>query len=199
MLVPVFLRENEIGSRVAPWLSAGMEVLDLGSGTGQISRWLARRIGIRPTMADVVEFGNRVGGFPYVRLTDPLEVPTEDGAFDAVMMLFVLHHVRRWADQERLVAEATRLARSRLVIIEDTPTSGTGRAINVAWDWALNLRHGVPRPFTFRTVEGWGQAFRRAGLTIRHAETYRARWPTLMTYHHTLFVLDKDGATTTRP
>ena len=38
-----------------------------------------------------------------------------------------------------------------------------------------------------------------AGLAIRHAETYRARWPTLMTYHHTLFVLDKDGATTTRP
>src|SRR5918996_3674056 len=117
MLVPVFLRENEIGRRVAPWLSAGMEVLDLGSGTGQISRWLARRIGIRPTMADVVEFGNRVGGFPYVRLTDPLVVPTEDGAFDAVMMLFVLHHVRRWADQERLVAGGARGGRSRLGIL----------------------------------------------------------------------------------
>jgi ubiquinone/menaquinone biosynthesis C-methylase UbiE len=188
----MFLREREIGDRVAPWLFQGMEVLDLGSGTGQISRWLARRIGIRPTMADVVEFGNRVGGFPYVRLTDPLTVPAEDGSFDAVMLLFVLHHVRNWGDQERLVAEAARVARSRLVIIEDTPASAAGRAINVAWDWALNLRHGVPRPFTFRTVEGWTQAFHRAGLTVGHRETYRARWPTLMTYHHTLFVLDKE-------
>ena len=192
MLFPVFLRENEIGNRVAPWLSPDMEVLDLGSGTGRISRWLARRIGIRPTLADVVEFGNRVGGFPYVRLTDPLVVPAAERSFDAVMMLFVLHHVARWPDQERLVAEAARVARSRLVIIEDTPTSGAGRTINVAWDWALNLRHGVPRPFTFRTAEGWRQAFRRAGLTVRHAETYRAAWPTLMTYHHTLFVLDKE-------
>lgn len=199
MLTPVFLRENEIGNRVAPWVARGQEVLDLGSGTGQISRWLARRVGIRPTMADVVEFGNRVGGFRYIRLADPLEVPVADASFDAVLMLFVLHHVPRWEDQERLVAEAARVARSRLVVIEDTPTSSADRAINVAWDWALNLRHGVPRPFTFRTVEGWSQAFRRAGLTAHHTETYRARWPTLMTYHHTLFVLDKVSAETSSP
>jgi SAM-dependent methyltransferase len=191
MLSPVFLRESEIGNRVAPWVARGQEVLDLGSGTGQISRWLARRVGIRPTMADVVEFGNRVGGFPYIRLADPLEIPVEGGSFDVVLMLFVLHHVPRWEDQERLVAEATRVARSRLVVIEDTPTSRADRAINVAWDWALNLRHSVPRPFTFRTVEGWSQTFRRSGLVAHHTETYRARWPTLMTYHHTLFVLDK--------
>jgi SAM-dependent methyltransferase len=195
MLSAVFLRENEIGSKVAPWMEPGMEVLDLGSGTGQISRWLARRVGIRPTMADVVEFGNRVGGFPYIRLADPLEVPVEDGTFDAVLLLFVLHHVERWEDQERLLAEASRVGRTRLVILEDTPASPVERGFNVAWDWALNLRHGVPRPFTFRTAEGWMNAFRRAGLRLRHRERYRARWPTLMTYHHTLFVLDVGPAT----
>ena len=187
----MFLRENEIGRRVAPHVDPGMTVLDLGSGTGRISRWLAARRGISPTLADVTDFGNRVGGFPYVRLEDPLRLPFADRSFDAVMMLFVLHHLERWEDQERLLGEAVRVARRRLVLIEDTPTSRVDRMSNMAWDWLLNLRHGVPTPFTFRTVEGWRAVFARAGLRLAHQETYRARWPTLMTYHHTLFVLDR--------
>jgi SAM-dependent methyltransferase len=186
----VLLRENEIGGRLAPYLARGMEVLDLGSGTGLISRWLAGRIGIRPTLADVSDFHNRVTDFPFLRMTDPLSVPVDDRSFDAVLMLFVLHHVERWSDQERLVAEGRRIARRRLLILEDTPTSLFDRVMNVAWDWALNLRHGIPKPFTFRTVEGWNLVFRALGLRVQDTETYRARWPTLMTYHHTLFVLD---------
>ncbi len=185
----MFLRENEIGRRVARHLEPGWTVLDVGSGTGKIARWLAARSGVRPILADIVEFGNRVGGLPYVRLQDPLVLPFPDRSFDAVMMLFVLHHIPRWEDQERLVAEAARVARRRVVIIEDTPRSRAERLVNMAWDWVLNLRHGVPKPFTFRSVEGWRSVFRQGGLREVAAETYRARWPTLGTYHHTAFAL----------
>ncbi|MGH2683547.1 MAG: class I SAM-dependent methyltransferase [Actinomycetota bacterium] len=187
----VFLRENEIGGKLAPYLEAGMEVLDLGAGTGQIARWLVRRVGIRPTLADVADYGNRVRDLPFIGMADPLSVPADDESFDAVIMLFVLHHMGRWQDQERLVAEAARVARRCVLVIEDTPTSRMDRWLNVAWDWLLNLRHGVPTPFTFRSPEGWREVFDRAGVRIRHSETYRARWPTLLTYHHTLFVLEK--------
>lgn len=190
----MFLRENEIGGKLAPHLAPGMTVLDVGSGTGRLSRWLAARTGIRPTLADVVDFDNRVLDFPYVLLEDPLTLPFPDRAFDAVIMLFVLHHIEEWDDQERLVREAARVGSRRLLVIEDTPTSRVDRAMNVAWDWLLNLRHGVPRPFTFRTVRGWTEVFGRCGLRVRHTETYRARWPTLMTYHHTLFVLEREDA-----
>lgn len=186
----MFLRENEIGTKVAPHLEPGMELLDLGSGTGLIARWLAVRVGIRPTLADLVEYDNRVWDFPYIRMEDPVRVPVPDASFDAVMMLFVMHHMDRYEAQERLVEEVARIARRRVVIIEDTPTSGLDRALNVGWDWLLNRRHGVPTPFTFRTVEGWRQVFARKGLTVSHVDTYRPRWPTLMMYHHTLFVLD---------
>jgi len=191
---PVSLRDREIGSRVLPHLERGWEVLDLGSGTGRLSRWLRDRAGTRPTLADVVEFGNRVEGLPYVKLEDPLTTPFADGSFDAVLMLFVLHHVPRWEDQEALVAEAARVSRNRLILVEDTPRSRGDRLLNTAWDWALNLRHGVPRPFSFRTVEGWRGVFRRAGLVERASETYRPMWPTLGTYRHTLFVLEVPGA-----
>jgi ubiquinone/menaquinone biosynthesis C-methylase UbiE len=185
------LREDEVGRRLAPHLAPGMTVLDLGSGTGRMSRWLAGRVGIRPTLADVTEFHNRVPAGPYIRMDDPFHVPVEEASFDAVMMLFVLHHVERWEDQERLLREARRVSRRRVLVLEDTPTSKLDRMFNVAWDWILNLRHGVPTPFTFRSVEGWREVFDGLGLDVRHAETYRARWPTLLTYRHTLFVLEQ--------
>ena len=187
----MFLRENEVVGKVAPHLEPGWEVLDVGSGTGLVSRRLAARLDVRPTLTDVVDFGNRVGGLPYVRLRDPVRLPFDDASFDAVLLLFVLHHVPRWEDQELLLGEAARVCRRRVVLIEDTPTSRVDRAFNVAWDWVLNLRHGVPKPFTFRTVEGWRAVFRRLGLEVAHAETYRPKWPTLMTYHHTAFAVDR--------
>lgn len=155
-----------------------------------MARWLADRRGIRPVMCDVTEFGNRVQGLPFLRMEDPLTLPAEDDAYDSVLLLFVLHHIERWEDQERLVREAARVARRRVVIMEDTPLSRTDRVFNVAWDWLLNLRHGVPKPFTFRDVEGWREVFGRAGLRVRATDTYRPLWPTLATYHHTLFSLD---------
>ena len=189
----VSLRDREIGGRILPHLRPGWNVLDLGSDTGRLMRWLSSRVDIHPTLTDVVEFGNRVGGFPYVRMADPLSTPFEDRSFDAVLMLFVLHHVARWEDQEELLREAVRITRTRVILIEDTPLSSTDRVFNTAWDWALNLRHGVPKPFSFRTVEGWRQVFPRVGLTETAADTYRPIWPTLGTYRHTLFVLDRSG------
>ena len=186
----MFLRENEIGRRIAPWLEPGTSLLDVGAGTGRIARWLAERRGVRPTLADVTEFGNRVGGLPSLRMTDPVAIPAPAGSHDTVMMLFVLHHIPAWEDQERLVREAARVASRRVIVIEDTPLGRVDRTFNVFWDWILNLRHGVPKPFTFRGAAGWERVFADAGLRRVHAETYRPWWPTLGTYHHTLFVLD---------
>src|SRR5919204_4714652 len=110
----MFLRENEVGTKIAPYLERGQTVLDLGAGTGYISRWLRDRIGIQPTLTDVVAYDNRDTSIPFFHLTDPFSVPVQDGAFDAVMLLFVFHHVDRFADQERLLDEAIRVARSRV-------------------------------------------------------------------------------------
>lgn len=186
----MFLRENEIGGKIAPWVEPGTTLLDVGSGTGRIARWLERRRGVLPTLADVTTFANRVGGLPFVEMKDPRAIPLPPRSHETVMMLFVLHHIPRWSDQELLIREAARVASRRVIVIEDTPLGRIDRAFNVFWDWLLNLRHGVPKPFTFRDVAGWEPVFAAAGLGSVHTETYRARWPTLGTYHHTLFVLD---------
>jgi hypothetical protein len=188
----VFLRDNEVGRRVAPHLQPGDRVLDYGAGTGLISRWLAGAIGIRPTLADLVEYGNRCRDLPFLRMEDPFHVPADDGAFDAVLLLFALHH-NPYEAQSKVLGEAIRLADRRLIVIEDTPTTRVDHVFNVFWDKILNLRHGVPTPLTFRSVDEWREVFMEHGLAVSHVESYRPKWPTLMTYHHTLFVLEREA------
>lgn len=186
----MFLRENEEGRRIAPHLEAGRSMLDLGAGTGFMARWLAERTGVQPTLCDLVDYSNRDRRFPFIHQRDPRRVPVEDGSFDVVLLMFVFHHIPSWEDQQHLLDEAVRIARHRIVIAEDTPESKLDRAFNVAWDWLLNLRHGVPTPFTFRSAEAWLDLFKERNLSIAHVETYRPVWPTLASYRHSLFVLD---------
>lgn len=187
----MILRENEVGSRVRPHLHPGQTVLDYGSGTGYISRWLAANAAVRPTLADVVEYSNRHRGLPFVRMEDPFHVPADDRSFDVVMLLFALHH-NPYEAQGKVLGEAARLARSRVIVIEDTPTGRLDLALNTVWDKVLNWRHGVPTPCAFRSVGEWLPVFMAHGLETVGVETYRSKWPTLMTYHHTLFVLDHE-------
>jgi ubiquinone/menaquinone biosynthesis C-methylase UbiE len=185
----VFLRENEIGNKVARALEPGWSLLDVGSGTGLISKHVRDRAGVDPTLTDLV-FYDRTG-LPRLEMTSPTTIPAGDASFDAVMLLFVFHHMDRWEDQEALLDEVVRVARRRVIVIEDTPESRLDRVFNTFWDKVLNLRHGVPTPFTFRSSAEWSELFERRGLTIAQRDTYRAKWPTLMTYHHTFFALDR--------
>ena len=75
--------------------------------------------------------------------------------------------------------------------MEDTPETRSDLVFNKAWDWILNRRHRVPCPFTFRRADEWIDLFKRRDLSIAYTETYRPMWPTLKTYPHTLFVLDR--------
>src|SRR5262249_32646831 len=152
------------------------------------SRWLARRAGVHPTLADLVDYGNRSRELPFIRLDDPFHVPAEDGAFDVALLLFALHH-DEYEAQGKVLAEAARLA-PRPILLEDTPMSRMDWVMNRAWDKVLNLRHGVPTPLAFRTIEEWRAVFLEHELQVTHLETYRPKWPTLMTYHHSLFVLE---------
>ena len=186
----MFLRENEVGQNVAPWLRRGETMLDLGAGTGFMSRWLAKQTGVVPTLTDQVSYHNREQGLPFIQSDDPFSVPVSDDSFDVVLMLFVFHHVEHYADQPRLLDEAIRIARRRVIVMEDTPENRLDLMFNKAWDWLLNRRHGVPCPFTFRNPDGWLRVFKDRNLSIVHTHTYKPLWPTFKMYPHSLFVLD---------
>ena len=120
-------------------------------------------------------------------------MPVGDGSFDHVMMLFVLHHVPRPHDQEHLIAEAARIARRSILIVEDTPGSPFGRLSAKVLDWTFNRPFGVPTPFGFRTRADWCRTLEDLGLRVRFVDTYRVLWPTLKTFPNTLFVAQPMG------
>jgi SAM-dependent methyltransferase len=108
---------------------AGLDVVDLGCGTGYVSAWLmrqgARPVGVDPTPAQLAtarEMQQELGlEFPLVEAVAE-SVPLPDASFDLAISE---HGASIWADPERWIPEAARLLRprSRLVFLRNSTIS----------------------------------------------------------------------------
>jgi ubiquinone/menaquinone biosynthesis C-methylase UbiE len=103
-------------------------VLDIGSGTGRVLRYLkthspnVRRAGVEPVEAlrrIACESGIDAGE---IQAGDACQLPFADGAFDVVCAFGVLHHVR---DHARAVGEMLRVA-NKAIMISDSNNFGQG-------------------------------------------------------------------------
>jgi ubiquinone/menaquinone biosynthesis C-methylase UbiE len=117
-------REDEVGILGDV---AGLDVIDLGCGTGYFSAWLARR-GARPVGIDVtpaqLETARRLQAetgleFPLIEASAE-EVPLPDAGFDLAISEY---GASIWCDPRRWIPEASRLLRpgGRLVFLRGTP------------------------------------------------------------------------------
>ncbi len=195
LLEPLARRRcSSLGRRLGVHVEARETVLDVGAGNGRISRWLRDHLGVFPTLCDGTEYSNRDGSLPFLRKTEDGIIPAENASFDTVLLVFVLHHLETRELQEGLLAEAARVTRKRVIVVEDTPGSPWDHGMNRLFDWSLNVGHGIPIPFTFRSAAEWPDAFRRIGLRMHHAETFRSGWPTFGLYRQSLFVAMPDGS-----
>jgi ubiquinone/menaquinone biosynthesis C-methylase UbiE len=99
----------------------GLDVVDLGCGTGYFAAWLARRgarvVGVDPTPAQL-ETARRMQSafgleFPLIE-AGAEEVPLPDASFDLV---FSEYGASIWADPHRWIAEAARLLRPNGTVV----------------------------------------------------------------------------------
>lgn len=132
-------------------LSSGDSALDVCCGTGDLALELRRRTGTEGRVVGC-DFSERMlelarakaadAGVPDVEFewADALELPYEDGSFDAVTVGF---GVRNLADIERGLGEMARVLRpgGRLVILEITQP----RRVPLSWFHALWFERIVPR------------------------------------------------------
>lgn len=151
--------------QIAPFLE-GDRLLDLGAAEGYVSAALEGS-GVCCVLLDI-------GPFARVDLPsavyDGTNVPFEDDAFDTVFISLALHHA---ADPERVVAEAARVSRGRLVVTESTYTwEWERRLLSMVDGFANRLRahamsgaHESDSP-AFRTVPRWEDTFRGLGLEV---------------------------------
>jgi len=191
--------------RVAGWRKArqlnehvgGGTVLDLGAGEGYVADALVRnrRTGTparRLILADVGPwFRSPLPAFVY----DGSNLPLPDDSVGTIVISLALHHAE---NPDRVLAEALRVARERVVVTEST----------YRWEWELRLLevvdrfanrtrnlapHGGEEHLAFRTVRGWEETFRSLGARLVRSERLNR-----VGHRHHLFVLEP-GATLTTP
>ncbi len=153
-------RTRVLSERLAALLPENARVLDVGCGDGSIDRLIAEhRPDVTLTGVDLIL---RPETHIPVTQFDGQRIPFDDGAFDVVMFVDVLHHTE---DPEILLAEARRVAK-RAVVLKDHTRDGLLAGPTLRFmDWVGNAPHGIPLPYNYWPERRWRQAFAGLGLT----------------------------------
>jgi SAM-dependent methyltransferase len=182
----------EHASRLVP---RDARVLDVGTGDGLIAAALAeRRRDLRIEGIDVLV---REGTAIAVTAFDGRVIPMAAGSVDVVTMFDVLHHAD---DPPALLAEASRVARTCVVLKDHVAGGWLSRTILALMDDVGNRRHGVALPHHYLSGRQWRGAIDGLGLTPAVWEVGGLGlypWPASLVFGgrlHVLARLDKGAA-----
>ena len=169
----VHLRRTDVLSRhLAELLPPGVSVLDVGAGDGLIARKL---LGRRPDLTvSAVEVLVRPETHVPVTPFDGEHLPFADGAFDAVILVDVLHHAR---DPLTLMREALRVSRGLLVVKDVTAKGFLAAPTLDLMERLANTEHGIAMPETFWSPGEWEDALQRLALTAELWQTRIGLYP----------------------
>ena len=160
-------RVRRLLALLAPLLAEGGDVLDVGSGDGQLTAALAAANG-RLSITGVDVLVRPDAAIPTVAF-DGRTLPFADKSFDAVLFVDVLHHT---TEPTRLLRQASRVARKRVIVKDHVRDGWLAQSRLAFMDRVGNRRHGVALPCAYLDRAEWDDAFAAADLTV-DAETRR--------------------------
>jgi SAM-dependent methyltransferase len=159
----------EAASRLMP---QNLRVLDVGCGDGLFAVTLS---GLRPDIRiEGAEVLPRSGCRIPVVAFDGRTLPFPDGAYDACLLIDVLHHTESPA---ALLREAARVG-SGQVVLKDHLREGllAGPCLRFM-DVVGNRRHGVALPFNYLSSEEWKRAFAACDLGVAKTDGLGRLYP----------------------
>jgi len=182
---------EQILPMAADALGEARDVLDVGTGEGQVARLAAaggrRVIGVDPTAAQVAEARRRAGGPSYAR-AGAADLPFRDAGFDAVVACLVFEHIEA---VDAALAEVGRVLRpgGRFLFFLNHPllqVPGSGWIDDHVLDppeqyWRIGpylvedssleeVEKDVFIPFIHRPLSRYVNAMAAAGLYVRRME-----------------------------
>jgi SAM-dependent methyltransferase len=165
-------RVHHLADVLVSCLPANATVLDVGCGDGSIAHtMLQRRPDLSITGVDVlVRPETRIPVIGY----DGSTLPFADDSFDAVCLVDVVHHTD---DPQRLLGEAARVSRDRVLIKDHVADGVLARPTLRLMDWVGNARHGVRLPYNYLTRGEWLDQIGRLGASVRTWDTDLSLYP----------------------
>lgn len=142
-------RIRRLAAAIAERLPQDARVLDVGCGSGDLAALVMQmRPDVRIEGIDVLV---RPGTAIPVHEYDGSHIPFADNAFDAAMVIDVLHHTDH---PETVLAEIARVAPK--VIIKDHFRDGIAAGLTLRFmDWVGNAAHGVRLPYNYLSQREW--------------------------------------------
>jgi SAM-dependent methyltransferase len=159
-------------SLLEPHLAGCRSLLDVGCGAGYVTAELSRRFAGEVWAVDIADF--RAARGPRFAVFDGIRLPFPDRHFDLVVFSFVLHHVPDVL-KPLLLAEARRVARRRIFVLEDTPITWLDRLASWRHGRRFRRKIGSQETFGFLDAHGWLRLFHLLGLRPVHQRRL-SRW-----------------------
>ncbi len=177
-------RAGRIARLLRDYVEPGESVLDIGCGGSIVAERLQAETGARILGLDTLRHRRRP--MPMVLYAGDT-APFRDDSFDTVLIGFVLHHCADGGMM--LLGEAKRLARRRILLLEDGYDHPLERAAARVIDRALNHLENpaVPTPCRFRSSGEWRRLFLEMAMPLHVARTVRTT--PILENRQVLFVL----------
>lgn len=153
-------RVRQISKHIADILpDEVVTVLDVGAGTGEMAQAINS---LRPelTISGVDVYIRPKTFIPIVKY-DGHTLPFDDGVFDAVIIVDVLHHCD---DPVSVLLECARVSKQWVLIKDHVSDSVYDEKVLKFMDWVGNRSHGVVLPYNYLSSSDWSAAFVKAGL-----------------------------------
>ncbi len=144
---------------IGSFLSKSGKILDLGSGSGELTKKLMDS-GFRMTAVDIVD-KTKVEGVKLI-IYDGKKLPFRDKEFKQALLITVLHHVPEYKE---LLQEVARVCQE-IIIVEDVYENWWDKLNIQFWDSLLNLEF-FSHPHNNRTDLEWKEVFDEMGFTLR--------------------------------
>lgn len=144
-------------------------ILDCGCGTMYVANLLHQESGAKIIGTDILDFNET----SLEMCVCPGEhLPFADSSVDVVMLIFVLHHSK---DSMKILKEAVRVARKRVIIFEDVYETSFELGILKVFDWLGNrtISAAIPLPFTFKPEAEWKRIFNELGTRLISVKNIR--------------------------
>ena len=142
-------RDDEITLKIKGFLRGEKTILDVGCGTGRLSKKIQDYFGVSVQGVDVVLPETEL--IP-VRIFDGKELPFADNSFDSVFLIDVLHHTK---NSSALFSEAFRVAKYSVLIKDHYYENRFGKMLLKLVDVLGNFRDKVKTPFYFKSRSEW--------------------------------------------